>query len=184
MWRILKGLDPAQFFEGLRQTGERPLEVIADKCHLIFALCALGAQSSLAHDKDDYKGWEFGSAYNKLYDPSEWDKLKGECLGFKKVVPMPGMAPGVALIMRDREGEVVTVHLGPEAYIENQSVGVRKGEDITVRGVWVEINGEDVFIGSKVKKGEYFEFKFRRSKDGKPYWTMTPEELAAQKSEE
>ncbi|MFC1858708.1 hypothetical protein ACFL9U_11890 [Thermodesulfobacteriota bacterium] len=147
---------------------------------LIFVIGAWGVQSSLAQDKDDYKGWEFGSVYNKLYDPSEWDKLKGECLKFKKVIPLPGMAPGVALIMRDREGEVVTVHMGPEAYIEKQNIGVRKGDKITVKGVWVEINDEDIFIGSKVKKGEYFEFKFRRTKDGKPYWSMTQEELATQ----
>ncbi len=29
-----------------------------------------------------------------------------------------------------------------------------------------------------VHKGNYFEFKVRLTKNGKPFWVMTPEELA------
>jgi hypothetical protein len=48
-----------------------------------------------------------------------------------------------------------------------------------VKGVWAEINGKDVFIASKVKKDPDFEIiKVRLTKDGTPFWTMTPEQLA------
>lgn len=151
---------------------------------VILIICTAASQKLLAEEKSDIKGWEFGSPYNKLYDPSEWDKLKGVALGFKKVTPMPGMSPGVALIIRDREEEIVTCHLGPKTYIESFNIGIRKGEKVTVKGVWVEIDNEDIFIASKVKKGDYYEFKVRRTRDGKPYWAMTPEELAAQKADQ
>ena len=151
---------------------------------LTWVLLALAVSFQTGHtgEKTDMKGWEAGSPYNRHYDPSEWDKLKGVALEFKEVTPLPGMSPGVALVMKDREGEIVTVHLGPKGYIDSNNIGVRKGEKITVKGVWAEIDGEDVFIGSKVTKGEYYVFKIRRTSDGKPYWTMTPEELAEQKS--
>ena len=35
---------------------------------------------------------------------------------------------------------------------------------------------------SKVKKGDYFEYKVRRTKDGIPYWTMSPEERAKERT--
>jgi hypothetical protein len=33
-------------------------------------------------------------------------------------------------------------------------------------------------MASKVKKGESFELKMRLTRDGTPFWTMTPEQLA------
>ena len=121
----------------------------------LLALCLgvlLPALPGWSQDKNALRGWEAGSAYDQLYDPSEWDKLKGVCLDFEEVVPMPGMAPGIAMIMRSRDDEIVTVHLGPKAYIEQHSVGVRKGDPVSVKGVWVVIGDRDVFMGCKVKK--------------------------------
>ena len=40
-----------------------------------------------------------------------------------------------------------------------------------------------MFIASKVKKGEYFEFKVRLTKDGKPFWTLSPEELKKERAD-
>ena len=50
-----------------------------------------------------------------------------------------------------------------------------------VKGVWAEVQGKDVFMASKVKKGDYFELKVRLTKDGTPFWTMSPEELARER---
>lgn len=52
---------------------------------------------------------------------------------------------------------------------------------MTVKGCWAEINGKDVFMASKVKKGESFEFKVRMTKDGTPFWTMTPDQVAKER---
>jgi hypothetical protein len=36
-------------------------------------------------------------------------------------------------------------------------------------------------MASKVKKGDHYEFKVRLTKDGTPFWTMSPEELARER---
>jgi len=57
----------------------------------------------------------------------------------------------------------------------NKHYDVRKFEKLRA---WAEINGRDVFMGSKIKKGDYWELKVRLTKSGRPSWTMTPDELA------
>jgi hypothetical protein len=39
-------------------------------------------------------------------------------------------------------------------------------------------------MASKIKKGDYFVLKVRLTKDGKPFWTMSPEELEQEKKTE
>jgi hypothetical protein len=141
--------------------------------------------TGIAAEKQDFAGWEIGSEYNKLYKSSELDQFKGVVEDIKEVTPLSGMSPGVALIVRDRdEKELNTVHLGPKGFVNLDSIGLKRGDDVKVKGVWAEIKGNDVFLASKVKKGEYTEIKVRRTKDGTPYWTMSPEELAKERSEE
>jgi hypothetical protein len=149
---------------------------------IVFGVICLTFVFGNASEQKDMGGWELDSPYNKLYNPSEMDKFKAIVVGVKEVVPMPGMAPGVALAVRESEGEVIWVHICPSWYIDKRDIGIRKGDKVKIRGVWVEINGEDVFIASKIKKGDYFELKIRLTSSGKPFWTMGPEELAKEKT--
>lgn len=134
-----------------------------------------------AAEKDSYIGWGADSPYNKYYNYKEKDSMKGIVLTFKEVVPLPGMAPGTAFIL-DEGGEKILVHLCPVAYSTPNDTGIRKGIRTKVNGCWAVIDGQDVFIASKVKQGDSFEFKVRLTKDGKPFWTMSPEELAKEKA--
>ena len=148
----------------------------------IIGLCIFAPAVGYAEEASGLKGWEKGSEYNKFYNLDEWDSFKGSVVGFKKITPLPGMAPGIALLVRDRDSdEVVVVHLGPAAFVNPNAIGFRKGEKVKVKGVWTEIKGEEVFMASKVKKGDYFEYKVRLTKDGTPFWTMSPEELARER---
>ncbi len=131
----------------------------------------------------DMGGWQEDGAYNKLYQASELDKLKGYVQKVIEVVPMKGMAPGVGLIMKDGDGDKVVVHIGPKWFV-GDSIGVKRGEKIKVKGSWAEIDGKDVFMASKIKKGDFFELKVRLTKNGKPFWTMSPEELAKERASE
>ena len=148
----------------------------------IMAVCVFHLAVGYTEDSAGTKGWEKGSGYNKLYNLDEWDSFKGYVVGFKKIIPLPGMAPGVALLVRDRDSnEVVTVHLGPRSFVNPNTVRVRRGEKVKLKGVWAEIDGKEIFMASKVKKGDHFEYKVRLTKDGTPFWTMSPEELAREK---
>jgi len=134
----------------------------------------------LAEDKE-MGGWDENGAYNRLYQASELDRLKCRVKNVIEVVPMKGMSPGVALIVDDGEGEDIMVHVGPKWFL-GDLIGIQRGEKVKIRGSWAEIDGKDVFIASKIKKGDFFSLKVRLTKNGKPFWTMTPEELAKERA--
>jgi hypothetical protein len=136
-----------------------------------------------AEEKKDMGGWERNGKYDKLYVPSDRDSIKGIVTGFKEVVPFPGMSPGVALLLKDADGDIVTVHLGPRWFVDPAAIGVKKDDKIKVKGVWVELNNEDIVIASKISKGDFFEYKFRLTKDGTPFWTLSKEELERERNE-
>ncbi len=136
---------------------------------LMGALC-------LPASADPLKGWGVSDPYNKLYNYKEAERIKATVVKVVEVVPMPGMAPGVALEVREG-GETIIVHLGPTAFLKPADTGLKPGDRVTIRGCWAEVNGKDVLMASKVKKGEVFELKMRLTKDGTPFWTMTPEQL-------
>ncbi len=142
------------------------------------AVISLSAQFSLA---EDIKGWEINSKYNSYYNYKELDSLKGILKKFKKVTPLPGMATGTALILEEGDEDIL-VHLCPQSFADAKETGLRRGVKTKVKGSWAFIDDRDVFIASKIKQGEHFEFKVRLTKDGKPFWTMTPDELAKERA--
>lgn len=145
---------------------------------LVLLLIIMNVHITLAGDKKGLEGWESGSEYNNLYDNKELDKLKGVITKFIEVTPLPGMAKGTAFMLDEGDGEEIQVQLCPVAFAEAKETGIIRGKTAKVRGSWATIGDQDVFLASKVKQGEYFEFKVRLTKDGTPFWTMSPEELA------
>ena len=137
----------------------------------------IGANSAGAADAKDLKGWGLDDPYHKLYKAKETERLKATVVKVLEVVPIPGMSPGVALEVREGN-QTVVVHLCPVGYAKPSEIGFKPGDKVTIRGCWAEVGGKDVFMAAKVKKGDTFEFKVRLSKDGTPFWTMTPEQLA------
>ncbi len=133
---------------------------------------------TFAGDEKDMGGWELDSPYNKLYNASEMDRLKGRVKKVTTVVPMKGMSPAVALVFEESKEDTSLVHICPEWYLGRKDIGIKKGDKLKIRGAWAEIDGEFIFMASKIKKGDYFSLKVRLTKNGKPFWTMGPEELA------
>jgi hypothetical protein len=146
-------------------------------CVLVLCKGALG----VAEDKPDLAGWGKDSEYNKHYQASDFDEFKGTVEEITEIKPLPGMAPGIGLLVKDQDGDKVSVQLGPKSFVKVDSIGLKKGDRVKVKGAWAQIEGKDIFMASKVKKGEYVELKVRRTKDGMPYWTMTQEELAKER---
>lgn len=140
----------------------------------------VGPGAGVAGELGGLAGWEKGSEYNRYYDASEFDEFKGVVEEVTEVVPLPGMAPGVGLVVRDQDGDRVEVQLGPKSFVKLDGIGLRKGDKVKVKGVWAQFDGKDAFMASKVKKGENVELKVRRTKDGAPFWNMTPDEIAAE----
>ena len=150
---------------------------------LIVGLCLLGFESGFTGENRAMSGWELNSPYNKLYKASEMDSFKGTVVDIKEVVPLPGMSPGLALEVSESKGETITVHLCPISFENRKSIRIKKGDKVKVAGAWAEIGKKDVFMGSKVTKGDY-SLKVRLTKDGTPFWTMTPSQLAKERQDQ
>ena len=139
--------------------------------------------NTLAADTNRNDGWEPGSPYNKLYDASETDYFRANVVKVKEIVPMKGMSTGVALIVKEGpDEEPIEVHVCPKWYMDKGGLGLKRGDRIKIRGVWAEIDGRDVFMAAKIKRGNYFVLKVRLTKDGMPFWAMSEEELNQEKA--
>ena len=137
---------------------------------------------AFAADSGEKKGWGINDPYTKLYNPKELEKIKAQVVKVMEVVPMTGLSPVTAMEVQEG-GSTILVHLCPTWFAKPGDIGVKPGDPVTIRGAWAEINGKDVFLASKVKKGESYEFKVRLTKDGTPFWTMTPEQLAKERAQ-
>jgi hypothetical protein len=145
---------------------------------LVLIFTTVGLRNLQAEDQPDMKGWEIDSPYNQLYDIREYEKIRAWVVRIKEVVPMPGMSPATALDVREGD-EVFEIHLCPTWYRKPSEIRLKKGDRIKVRGAWAEVNGKEVFMASKVKQDpDTTIIKVRLSKDGTPFWTMPPEQLA------
>lgn len=145
---------------------------------LVLISVTLGFSYTQAEEKRDMQGWEIDSPYNKLYDVREYEKIRAWVVRVKEVVPMPGMSPATALDVREGS-DVFEVQLCPTWYRKPSEIRLKKNERIKLKGVWAEVNGKDVFMASKIKKDPDIEIlKVRLTKDGTPFWTMTPEQIA------
>ena len=144
----------------------------------LIAVFLFSAQFSKA---GDIKGWEINSKYNSYYDYKERDSLKGILKKFKKITPLSGMVTGTAFILQEGDEDIL-VHLCPQSFANAKETGLRRGVKTKVKGSWAFINDQDVFMAAKVKQGEHFVLKVRLTKDGTPFWTMTPDELAKEKA--
>lgn len=130
----------------------------------------------------DSTGWEVGSEYNDYYNPKERDRIKGTVVKLVEVTPLPGMAPGTALILDEGGGETVLIHICPVSFASGKEVGLRRGEKVKVRGAWADIGEETVFIAAKIKKDSGYNLKVRLTSDGTPFWTMSKEQLAREQA--
>jgi hypothetical protein len=129
-----------------------------------------------AGDERDMRGWGVHDTYHNHYLFDKFEKFKATVLRIKEVVPMPGMSPGVAMDVKDN-GKTIEVQICPTWFAKPDEIGIKKGDRVNIRGVRTNINNKEVFMASKIKKEDYFELKVRFTKDGIPFWTMTPEEV-------
>lgn len=149
---------------------------------IVFMACFFMFSPLYGASEKEKQGWGNDDEYNKLYSVRELDKLRGNVVKFKKVSPLPGMSKATVMVLDD-DGDKVDVQLCPVWFATAKDTGIKRGDRVKVKGSWAEIDGVDVFMASKVKKGEYYEFKVRLTKDGTPFWNMPPEQLAHERGQ-
>jgi hypothetical protein len=151
---------------------------------MMLLIFTIGTSWAQAEEQRDMQGWGIDDPYNKLYDIREYEKIRAWVVRIKEVVPMPGMSPATALDVREGSDEF-EVQICPTWYRKPSEIRLQKNARIKLKGVWAEINGKDVFMVSKIKKDPDIDIiKVRLTKDGTPFWTMTPEQLAKEMSQD
>ena len=120
----------------------------------------------------DMGGWDLDGEYNRYFDVREIDEFKCTVKKIYEMTPLPGMAPGIALLVKESEEDTIPVHVCPVWYKKTKELRLKAGDRIKIRGAWAEIDGEDVFMATKIKKGSETILKIRLTKSGKPFWVM------------
>lgn len=138
----------------------------------VFAICSLILASwSFAQRGMKWEGsggWGAGGKYCRMYDPKTVETISGEVVSMGKITPMKGMRYGVHMMVKT-DRETVSVHLGPEWYIENQEIKIGPKDKVEVRGSRIAFKGKPTIIAAEVKKGDQI-LKLRDEK-GFPAWS-------------
>lgn len=113
-------------------------------------------------------GWGAGTQYNRMFDPKTVEAVSGEVVSIDKIAPMKGMNYGVHLMLKTAK-EIISVHLGPGWYIENQDIKIEPKDKIEVSGSRITFEGKAAIIAAEVKKGN--EILTLRDENGLPMWS-------------
>lgn len=105
------------------------------------------------------------------YDVTTVETVRGEVISIDTIAPGTyGHMAGVHLMLRTRTGPV-SVHLGPAAYLQRQSLQLHKGETIEVRGSRVTMGGNPALLAARVTRGR--QVLMLRDSAGLPVWRGT-----------
>jgi len=113
-------------------------------------------------------GWCTNTKYNRLYNTATVIEIKGKVEKVEKIIPEKGMSTGIHLTMKTAKSELISVHLGPDWFLDNQDVHFAVGDAITVNGSKVTYENKLVIIAKTIEKGDYI-LELRNDK-GFPKW--------------
>jgi hypothetical protein len=115
----------------------------------------LSGQPALAQGGMQWRGgggWGPGTAYARLFDPKTIETVSGDITGIETLAPMAGMSYGVHLVLKTEKG-LLSVHVGPVWFIENQEIRLEAGDRVQVRGSRVVFQGKPAIIAVAITKG-------------------------------
>jgi sporulation protein YlmC with PRC-barrel domain len=58
-------------------------------------------------------GWGADTPYGRLYDPAKEETISGQIVSLETSAPMPGMAPGMQMLVQTDDGQSTRVQVGP-----------------------------------------------------------------------
>ncbi|MBS0382183.1 MAG: DNA-binding protein [Proteobacteria bacterium] len=137
----------------------------------VATLCFLGigaawAQQAMPHM--GHGGWGQGMPYSRMFDPRTIETITGEVVSVDKIMPMHGMSYGVHAVVKTSK-ETISVHLGPDWYMENQNVKLAPKDVVEITGSRITFDGKPAIIATEVKKGDAV-LKLRDA-NGVPAWS-------------
>ncbi|WP_298238422.1 hypothetical protein [uncultured Algibacter sp.] len=113
-------------------------------------------------------GWGRNSNYNRLFNPKTVETLKGKVLTVKRTLIEKNMSYGIHLKVKTKS-EIISVHLGPAWYLDNQDIQFIKDNNVTITGSRIAYKNAPAIIAMHVIK-ENLELKLRDN-NGYPVWS-------------
>jgi hypothetical protein len=105
---------------------------------------------------------------NRIYDINTFTETKGKVLKILEIIPSKGVSGGIHIVL-NTGSEDLSVHLGPKWYLDKQSVQLKTGDKIEVKGSKVIIDGTEAIIAREIiKDGNILKL---RDTNGIPYWS-------------
>ena len=129
---------------------------------------ATGALAQRGMTQKGSGGWGTGTPYGRMYNPQTIETISGEVVSVDKITPMKGMCYGVHAVVKT-DKETISVHLGPDWYIENQDAKIAPKDKIEVKGSRITFEGKPALIAAEVKKGD--DVLVLRDTSGFPVWS-------------
>ena len=129
---------------------------------LVFTLTP-SAQQTVTQKKDP------GITPGNLFDPKTVETIRGVVVSLEEFTMARGMPPGVQVTMKAESGEVISVFLGPQWYIEDQDFEIQPKDAISVKGSRAVFEGEPALVAAVVFKGDRI-LKLR-NEQGIPVWS-------------
>jgi uncharacterized protein (UPF0248 family) len=95
------------------------------------------------------------------------ETIFGEVLSVEKIVPSKGMSAGVHLMVKTSK-EIISVHLGPNWFLDKQEVSILVKDKIEIKGSRITYENKPAIIASEIVKGD--KILILRSENGIPVW--------------
>ncbi len=126
----------------------------------------------------NWDGWGPDSRYTRQFDPNRVQTQTGQIESLQEVMPFEGMGRGLALTIKTREQRRLRVHLGPNWFLEQTGVSFKPGDQVSITGAMVPINGKSVCMATELTSGNQ---RLRlRHRNGEPVWSGRAEQTEIQ----
>jgi hypothetical protein len=132
---------------------------------LIMAVVATAAWAE--QGQPDTRGPGMPGRGHHWYDPSKAETIKGQVLKVNVIESRQGVHSAVSLAV-NASGKTMTVHLGPQFYIESQPVKIAEGDQVEITGVKYMRGDEEILVAGQVKKGD--QVLKLHDENGRPLW--------------
>ena len=156
------------------------LEVARDGKSLVLSVSPQMLQQAPAYEKGKEPmyaptnaprggGWDMDTPYNRLYDPAEEQTISGQVVRIETSAPMPGMAPGIQMLVQTDDGKSTRVQIGPVWYLERQDLDMKENIHVQITGARAEMDGQPVLMAREVQlDGQVLTL---RDAQGMPMWS-------------
>ncbi len=126
-------------------------------------LCGLGAWAQWGGDMGGHGG---RGGHRMMYDTDTVQSVTGTVQSIETRQLRDHSF--VVLELKTAEGTLL-VHLGPSAYLDQQSLKLTPGDAVTIKGSKMAMQGREMMVAAEVTKGGAL-LKLRDSATGAPLW--------------